>query len=437
MPHLETEENLDSDFTSARYEYVCKTYLKDADCRIFTEEVRAQSIFLRHDVDVSLNRAKALAQIEHSQGIRATYFVDPFSAHYSIFERGQKEKLEELVSLGHSIGLHFDASRCNPVSFSELETHVKFESQVLERAGVKPVAISFHNPRPRDLEFSNSKIAGLVNAYSRELYQEINYVSDSNGYWRFDSLEKLLRDRSEADSAIQILIHPEWWQDGAMPPRSRFFRSLFGRSAHQIKIYDESLRKAGRSNISGLPEALEALIFSDYDNFRDLDVLWNLGMYSEIHNLLVRLLDQALIEFWLAKAVHEWRIYSSVFEQFVREASHEINTVTMLRITRGFIPTESLSDEEMEILFGHLSKVNSLSRFPNLVRASESDINVATKALDAILKLKTQSFDKLANRTFGSQPPPGERETQGHSDCNSSEWNRFKREVSKQSSLSN
>lgn len=73
------------------------------------------------------------------------------------------------------------------------------------------------------------------------------YVSDSNGYWRYQRLSDVL-ENSENEK-LHILTHPEWWTPEIMPPRERISRCIEGRSAKQHAIYDEALRKAGRLNV--------------------------------------------------------------------------------------------------------------------------------------------------------------------------------------------
>ena len=67
-------------------------------------------VLWRHDCDYSLNRAFALAQAEFDRGVRATYFVNPHSEFYNLFEASQHRLVSKIVRMGHHIGLHFDAA---------------------------------------------------------------------------------------------------------------------------------------------------------------------------------------------------------------------------------------------------------------------------------------------------------------------------------------
>jgi len=68
----------------------------------------AGSIALRHDVDHSILQALAFARWEESYDFRSTYYVLP-TADYWTDKVVLYECINEIVSLGHEIGLHNDA----------------------------------------------------------------------------------------------------------------------------------------------------------------------------------------------------------------------------------------------------------------------------------------------------------------------------------------
>ena len=237
-------------------------------------------ILWRHDCDFSLNRALALARIEAEQGIRATYFLNPHSEFYNLFERSQYRLVRGIIEAGHQIGLHFDAAFYEIPDESALACFVSEEAALLERLfGVRPVAFSFHNPLATHLRWEADSYGCLVNCYSGRLKKEVAYCSDSNGYWRFRRLRDVLAQG--ADSCLQILTHPEWWQDNPMPPRQRVFRCVYGRARATMASRDAALVAQGRENRSGAAGALAFLrdvlpdrhVLLDYfvDEWRDGD----------------------------------------------------------------------------------------------------------------------------------------------------------------------
>ena len=73
-------------------------------------ELEKRHLILRHDIDMSLDAALPIAEIESSLGLRAHYFVLVRTEMYNLFSAQADRVLRELAALGHEIGLHFDAS---------------------------------------------------------------------------------------------------------------------------------------------------------------------------------------------------------------------------------------------------------------------------------------------------------------------------------------
>jgi hypothetical protein len=62
--------------------------------------------FLRHDVDLEIDYALELAELEHEMGIRATFF---FLHNRVYFDKPDFiEKCKRIETLGHEVGLHYD-----------------------------------------------------------------------------------------------------------------------------------------------------------------------------------------------------------------------------------------------------------------------------------------------------------------------------------------
>ena len=65
-------------------------------------------ILLRHDVDVNLSAAAKMASAEHKLGVKTTYFLMWRSPCYNLMSRSSQKYVEKILTLGHSIGLHYD-----------------------------------------------------------------------------------------------------------------------------------------------------------------------------------------------------------------------------------------------------------------------------------------------------------------------------------------
>ena len=108
--------------------------------------------------------------------------------------------------------------------------------------------VSFHNPdqmRPEDL--ARGIFAGMANVYSPDVTGGYKYVSDSNGYWRFDNLFDVVAERQF--EKLHVLTHPVWWTPEPMSPRDRVIRAVDGRAKFVVVDYDNMLANAGRLNV--------------------------------------------------------------------------------------------------------------------------------------------------------------------------------------------
>lgn len=208
------------------------------------------SIFLRHDVDISLNRALAMAKVEADLRIASTYFINLHSTHYNVLEASQNKLLAQILDLGHCIGIHLDARFHEAKSEVEVSFALEREAYVFSNFfGVNPEVFSFHDPSKEHIALGLEAIGGLVNTYSSIWQSNSTYLSDSNGYWRHKSPADVIRDHSLRP--IQILIHPEWWTSASKqePPRSRVVRAVLGRATKQLIDYDRALAAFDRLNI--------------------------------------------------------------------------------------------------------------------------------------------------------------------------------------------
>ncbi len=209
------------------------------------------SILWRHDIDFSVHRARALAEIEASESVVSTFFVLLHSQFYNVFEQDIYKLIHEIIGMGHHIGLHFDPSFYGQKIRSEIDLIeiMTFEKNILENLyGCKIAACSWHNPSTIDYpSFGAQQIAGMINAYSTDIATKFSYISDSNGLWRERTLKDVLEQHIE--QYLHVLTHPEWWTPAAMPPRDKIVRAAVGRKEAALKSYDNFLALHQRPNI--------------------------------------------------------------------------------------------------------------------------------------------------------------------------------------------
>jgi hypothetical protein len=153
----------------------------------FGDEPRPGDLFLRHDVDLSLDAAVRMAELEASVGARAWYFVMRESIFYNLASDEGEAALSRLRDLGHRIGCHL----------------VFPDTQLDDR--LEPV-IAWHNPDP---EYMSAEFNEGVNVMSKRYFDPAIYRSDSNQQWRFGCPHDELR--AGAFPWLQLLVHPEIW----------------------------------------------------------------------------------------------------------------------------------------------------------------------------------------------------------------------------------
>jgi hypothetical protein len=183
-------------------------------CITFSEQLRIhlnhdsiKLCLLRHDVDISMDYALDMGRIEKQLGIRSTFFLMLRSPMYNLMSRHSKRSMEELIDLGHEIGLHFDAS-CTRRHNNKIEQEINFELDVLSNiAGQRVRAFSFHQPSNEIIQLKIA-IPEVINTYNPDQLNDYKYISDSNRVWQKMNPYEFLSCGFER---IQILIHPIWW----------------------------------------------------------------------------------------------------------------------------------------------------------------------------------------------------------------------------------
>jgi len=144
-------------------------------------------LFLRHDIDLSLEAALTMAEVEADLEVQATYLLMTESVFYNLASAEGVSALARLRELGHAIGLH--AVHPNVVLDERFD----------------PV-VSWHNPRP---EYMSEETPGAINAYGERYFSPRAYRSDSNQHWRSGCPHEDLREG--AFPWLQILVHPVIW----------------------------------------------------------------------------------------------------------------------------------------------------------------------------------------------------------------------------------
>lgn len=153
----------------------------------FGEGPRDGDLFLRHDVDLSLDAAVRMAELEAEAGATATYFLMPESVFYNLASKEGTAAIARLRQLGHRVGLH--------AVWPRAALDDRFD----------PV-VAWHNPDP---EYMTAPVEGALNVMSEPWFAPATYRSDSNQRWRHGCPHAELA--AGAFPWLQLLVHPEIW----------------------------------------------------------------------------------------------------------------------------------------------------------------------------------------------------------------------------------
>jgi hypothetical protein len=153
----------------------------------FDQEPAPGDLLLRHDVDLSLDAALMLAELEADAGAKASYFLMTRSVFYNLASPEGEHALARLRELGHRVGLH--------AVYPRLELDDRFDP-----------AVAWHNPDP---EFIGQPVKGAVNAMQPGFFDPDHYRSDSNQHWRSGCPHEELA--AGGFEWLQLLTHPEIW----------------------------------------------------------------------------------------------------------------------------------------------------------------------------------------------------------------------------------
>ena len=168
------------------------------------------NFFVRHDVDISLKKAVQMAEIEHQNNIRSTYYILLSSPFYNALEAENLERIRMLIEFGMDVGLHYDPSIKTDMTDKDMKNEILVQLGLLQHhIGSMPMSVTFHKPvmgTPVNLEVI--RLLDAENIYCPNYDSRFKYISDSGHNWREDPLEVI-----KITNNIHVNIHPEWYND--------------------------------------------------------------------------------------------------------------------------------------------------------------------------------------------------------------------------------
>lgn len=209
------------DFTYKEYIRIIELCKKNYFFTTYKEiNMHPKEVILRHDIDMDIDKAIALAKIEKEHNVRSTYFILVTSNLYNIANKYVRDSIANIAKLGHSIGLHFDETQ---YAKEEIYHRVKQEKDMLEKIvghNIIVDSVSMHIPSRKTLEANYDFGNDIINSYSENFFHEWKYISDSNMRWREDPFEVI---SSCQYSKLHILTHPIWYDEDLLLKEKKLF----------------------------------------------------------------------------------------------------------------------------------------------------------------------------------------------------------------------
>lgn len=255
------------DFTLTKYENLLQAIKKTnySTCTVydFLKNKPKKCIILRHDVDRAVDRNLAMAKLEHSYGIKSTYYFR------HIEETFKPDIILQMAEMGHEIGFHYevmdkangDPEKAIEIFRDELEDLRKVTENVTE---VNTVCMHGNPLKPwsnRDLwQKYDFRDFGLIGEpYLSIDYNKVFYLTDTGRTWADlkirvkDTIDKSganakanFRTISSTDDVIQLIQNEEIYQICLLVHPNRWCEDL---SCWTKELVFQNIKNIGKAGI--------------------------------------------------------------------------------------------------------------------------------------------------------------------------------------------
>lgn len=232
-------------FSYAEYQAII-SHLKSTNILLDYRDINDDSdefCVIRHDVEFSVERALNLARFEkNTLDISTSYLFQFRNNCYNICSDFNLKKVNEIVSLGHSVGLHLHFGMYD--SSNRVQDYILQEADLFERiSGIKIDRFSYHRPSAEILK-QYIEVDSLINCYGKKYFHYfqqqpesilVKYYTDSRHIWQYGN------PIDNQSKKVQLLTHPYSWTEEGYNNLDNF-SSLLNEKSSQIKhsINDET-----------------------------------------------------------------------------------------------------------------------------------------------------------------------------------------------------
>jgi hypothetical protein len=265
------------DFTLTKYENLLQAIKKTAysTCTVydFLKNEPGNCIILRHDVDRAVNRNLAMAKLEHSYGIKSTYYFR------HIEETFRPDIILQMAEMGHEIGFHYEVmDKANGNTEKAIEIFKKELEDFRKITEINTVCMHGNPLKPwsnRDLwqKYSIKDFRLTGEPYLSIDYNKVFYLTDTGRTWADlkirvkDTIDNpganeksTLREISSTDDVIRLiqtekmsqiclLVHPNrWCEDFGGWAKELLFQNIKNVGKAGIVWYRSKTRKKDTIN---------------------------------------------------------------------------------------------------------------------------------------------------------------------------------------------
>jgi|TARA_B100001063_G_C16728788_1_gene538035 hypothetical protein len=182
----------------------------------WTQETNPNTIFLRHDIDFSIQDALIIAEKEKKLGVKSTFFFMLTSNMYNIFSSLNQERINQIINMEHKVSIHFD-----PTAHLSLDPFLD-EKIIFEKTfNINVDIVSIHRPGIF-LKNNNQNLFDVPHTYQDRYFKNMRYISDSGGEDIQSKLNNYFADDSRV--GLHLLLHPIWWTHQSPDPTSTLKR---------------------------------------------------------------------------------------------------------------------------------------------------------------------------------------------------------------------
>lgn len=210
---------------------------------------KEEFLLLHHDVEFSLDKAYALAQVEAEESFASSYMVQITNNAYNAFSKKNMTLIRSIAEMGHHIGLHYHLN--GQTQYEEVRDGIRDQLRVFsEMLGIKVDRFSVHRPIP-EVYYHKIVVSGVINTYGPDFFtycedvnelsaSDVRYITDSKHRWNYGYPDE---ETLKKNKKVHFLIHPDSWGEEASDLYNMFDTILKEKTVEMIRTMDGEFQR--------------------------------------------------------------------------------------------------------------------------------------------------------------------------------------------------